>query len=261
MSLVVDDTVTGERLFEVRLAERFRGGVGGACDVVYSGYRFFLTRDRFAFLRPSNCIRAIDEDSPTIRYRLHSWQRDGTEVTPLDGVPVEEPVYLVPYLPEVDSLDTNDDGELFYGTDRTAIDGSGPVALRIVRRAPDMTLAMVSDPITDPVAHVPERDGSRSGYGFWGAATADGAYVAHVVAPAEPGGVPHSHFVRVERDGSIGFHHTTLALAARDYQGLDRMVAEHDGGIVALVSDRSLPADLSFFAVRRDGSLVHGPRG
>jgi len=67
--------------------------------------------------------------------------------------------------------------------------------------------------------------------------------------------------VRVERDGSIGWHYTTIGLAARDVGGLCRMVVEHQGGIVALVSDASLEADLRMIRITATGDLVHGAAG
>ena len=67
--------------------------------------------------------------------------------------------------------------------------------------------------------------------------------------------------MRVERDGSIGWHYTTIGLAARDVGGLCRMVVEHQGGIVALVSDASLEADLRMIRITATGDLVHGAAG
>lgn len=258
MSLELRDLPSGDTLLaDVRLTERFPGGVLGACNPYPANILFAGDAESLVLFRASTCEGATDEGSTITRYRLHVWDRDGAEQTPPLGVPVDERVFMEEIFPEVDSVVTDRDGALWYGAERgTLEDGSVP-ALRVVRRAPDMTLEMVSEPIADPTLEMAPRRGT----GFWGAVTADGAYVAHVVAPAEPGGTGRSHFVRVERDGTIAWRHTTFAIAVRDVYALDRMLVEHDGGIVALVSDASLPADLSMLAIARDGSMPLGPNG
>lgn len=254
-TLAVDDRASGSDLFEVPLVDRNFD----ACSLDRANMMFVGRDENVVLLRYSRCEGATDEGSDAIFYRVHLWDRMGVEQTPPDGIAVEEWIYLLSIFPSADSLVSNDDGELFYGAQRAGLDAGSPEALRVVRRNPDMTLSMVSEPITDPDIDLPGSTGIRQGEGFWGAPTADGAYVAHVIAPIEPAGVGYSHFVRVERDGSIGWHYTTFARATRG--SFDRRLTEYAGGIVALLSDASLPADLSLFAVTADGTLVHGPRG
>ena len=258
-TLGVDDRDTGSHLFTVPLVDRFPQGIFGACNPERANMMFVGGDENVVLLRYSRCEGATDEGSDSVWYRLHLWDRMGAEQTPPDGIAVEEWIYLLSIFPSADSLVSNDDGELFYGAQRAGLDAGSAEAVRVVRRNPDMTLSMVSEPITDPDIDLPGATGIRQGEGFWGAPTADGAYVAHVIAPIEPAGVGYSHFVRVERDGSIGWHYTTFARATRG--SFDRRLTEYAGGIVALLSDASLPADLSLFAVTADGTLVHGPRG
>jgi len=260
LSLVLSDPVDHDTIASISLTERFVGGQFGACDPGLGNLLLLGEQENVALLRYARCLHASDEGTD-VWYRLHLWDTDGNELTPPEGEPAAEPIYLSRLFPAVDSVASNDVGELFYGTDRVGLDAGSPQALRVVRRNPDMTLAMVSEPITDPAVHPPSSSGARTALGFWGAATADGAYVAHVIAPVDPSGIGRSHFVRVERDGSIGWHYTSIGLAARDVGGLCRMVVEHEGGIVALVSDASLEADLRMIQITATGDLVHGAAG
>jgi len=260
LSLVIEDPSDHNPVAAISLTERFVGGQFGACNPSLGNLLLLGEQENVGLVRYARCLHASDEGTD-VWYRLHVWDTEGREVTPLEGEPAREPIYLSGSFPAVDSVASNDDGELFYGTDRAGLDAGSPPALRVVRRNPDMTLAMVSDPITDPTVHAPSSSGMRPAFGFWGAATADGAYVAHVVAPIDASGVGRSHFVRVERDGSIGWHHTSIGLAARDVDGLCRMMVEHEGGIIALVSDASFEADLRLIRITAAGELVHGAEG
>jgi hypothetical protein len=217
--------------------------------------------ENVALLRYSRRAGDIDAETPFTFYRGHLWTRDGVELTPPDGIPFEENIEIIATAPAFDSVSVNAAGEVFYAAERPPMGVPFPtaVAMRVIRRAPDLSLAMVSEPIVDPEANPPDVSTYLSG--LWGAATADGAYVAYAIARPAVGLPPVSHFVRVERDGSIGWRYTTMGYGPRGGDELSRSVAEMDGGIVGLVTDGSLAADLRLYLVTADGRRPLGPDG